>query len=221
MGMLEAGEREPEVVEPMAEVASPAASLAPDGRLDAGPNKAYDVPTITNDLPELPIRQQAVIQTVLSDLPGNAPKHLRASLENYSDELRVRGVQPILGLLKDMAVIIDAAIGAPNARKEWLEEGMCAAFKLFTAGRLRSETRIVERELLARIDGGVRPAARRAVELVDVRTVLVGTEPAGLSGAVRFDIRSSLVKVGGTARRGRPRGRRSDGAAREAVRGLR
>jgi hypothetical protein len=61
----EAGRREAEmrprlVRARLAEVASPAPSLAPDGRLDAGQNKVFDAPTEDNDLPELPIQQRAV-----------------------------------------------------------------------------------------------------------------------------------------------------------------
>jgi hypothetical protein len=129
---LEAERRSRLVRARLAEVASPAPSIAPDGRLDAGPNEVYDSPTEDNDLPALRIQQRAVISTILSDLPSNAPSQLKSSLESYDDELRARGVQPILGLLKIMAEIIEAAIGAPNARPEWLEDGMCAAFKAFS-----------------------------------------------------------------------------------------
>jgi hypothetical protein len=115
----------------LADVASPAPSLASDGRLDAGPNTTYDVAAVDDDLPTLPLRQRALIQTILSDLPGNAPKHLKASLDSYRDELIVRGAQPILGLLKDMAAIIEATVGAPDAGQEWLAEGMRRAFERF------------------------------------------------------------------------------------------
>jgi hypothetical protein len=115
----------------LAEAASPAPSVAPDGRLDAGPNAAYDVPTVDSDLPSLPIRQRALIKTILSDLPRNAPAYLKTTLDNYDDELRTRGVQPLLGLLKDMTAIIEATIGAPDAAREWLSDGMQTAFDRF------------------------------------------------------------------------------------------
>jgi hypothetical protein len=120
----------------LANVASPAPSITPDGRLDAGPNPTYDVPTVDSDLPTLPIRQRVLIQTIKSDLPPNAPKHLRASLDNYDDELRAQGVQPILGVLKDMAEIIQACVGATSADREWLEEGMKEAFARFAANHV-------------------------------------------------------------------------------------
>jgi hypothetical protein len=41
---------------------------------------------------------------------------LRTALESYDDELKARGVQPILGLLKEMAAIIEADVGAPGSR---------------------------------------------------------------------------------------------------------
>lgn len=53
-----------------------------------------------------------------------------------------------------------------------------------SAVRLRSESRIIEGQLLARVDIIFGAAARRAVELVDVADVLIGREPAGLTGAV-------------------------------------
>lgn len=115
----------------LAEVASPAPSLSSDGRLDAGPNAEYDTPAVDGDLPALPIRQSALIKTILTDLPSNAPKYLKSALNSYDDELKARGAQPILGLLKDMAAIIEAAVGAPAAAREWLEDGVRVAFERF------------------------------------------------------------------------------------------
>src|SRR5205085_5521336 len=108
----------------LTEVASPQPSIALDGRLDAGPNPTFDVPVVDDDLPGLPIRQRSLINVILSDLPRNAPKHLKRCLQFYEDELKVRGVQPILGLLKDMADIIDAAVVSQRAQHEWLEPGL-------------------------------------------------------------------------------------------------
>ena len=115
----------------LTEVASPQPSIASDGRLDAGPNRTFDVPIADDDLPGLPIRQRTLIKVILSDLPRNAPKYLTSCLRSYDDELKARGVQPILGLLKDMADIIDAAVAAPNAEAEWLEPGVGQAFRRF------------------------------------------------------------------------------------------
>jgi hypothetical protein len=115
--------------EQLAMVASPAPSLAPDGRLDAGPNTVYDAAQNSDDLPTLPLRQRAIIKTILSDLPGNSPKYLKTSLQSYEDELEVRGAQPILGLLKDMFEIIDAAVGDPSAQQDWLGPGLRKAFE--------------------------------------------------------------------------------------------
>jgi hypothetical protein len=115
----------------LAEMASPEPSLTPDGRLTAGANTVYDSPNSDDDLLNLPIRQQAVIETVLIGLPRNAPKQLFACLKNYDDELKVRGVRPIIGLLRDMADIIKTDVGTANAAREWLEEGMLKAFDIF------------------------------------------------------------------------------------------
>ena len=41
------------------------------------------------------------------------------------------GVCPILGLLNDMADIIEAGINADTARAEWMEESLAKAFERF------------------------------------------------------------------------------------------
>jgi hypothetical protein len=92
-------ERRRGVRDQLAKVASPEPSIDQNGRLDAGPNAVYDEPKGGDNLATLPIRQGAVITTILSDLPGNSPKYLKTALEGYGDELKVRGAQPILGLL--------------------------------------------------------------------------------------------------------------------------
>ena len=112
----------------LAKVASPAPKLR-DGLLDAGPNAIYDYPTSSDHLATLPIRQRAILKTLMSDLPGNSPKYLRTSLESYDEELQVRGVQPILGLLRDIFEIIEAAVDDPRATQEWLEPGLQKAFE--------------------------------------------------------------------------------------------
>jgi hypothetical protein len=115
----------------LAALASPSPSLDSDGRLDAGPNQLYDRPTVDDDLSTLPTRQRALIRTILSDLPRNAPRHLTTALDNYDGELRDRGVQPILGLLKDMFAVVESAVGAPDTASEWLPDGLRTAFERF------------------------------------------------------------------------------------------
>ena len=115
----------------LAEVVSPAPSLTSDERLDAGPNPTYDAPAISADLPTLPVRQRALIRTILSGLPAQAPAHIGVTLHSYDDELLARGVQPILGLLKDLASVLSADVGDPNARREWLPAGVAQAFESF------------------------------------------------------------------------------------------
>jgi hypothetical protein len=120
----------------LAKVASPTPLLAQDGRLDAGPNAIYDESNGSDDLVTLPIRQRAIIKTILSDLPGNSPRYLKSSLESYDDELKVRGAQPILGLLKDIFDIIEAAVVDPRAQQEWLELGLRKAFERLAENHL-------------------------------------------------------------------------------------
>ncbi len=121
----------------LAKVASPTPLLAQDGRLDAGPNAIYDESNGSDDLATLPIRQRAIIKTILSDLPGNSPRYLKSSLETYDDELKVRGAQPILGLLKDIFDIIEAAVVDPRAQQEWLELGLQKAFERLAENHLK------------------------------------------------------------------------------------
>lgn len=125
--------RQPATIVELAEAASPQPSITPEGKLDAGPNPRFDVPATDHDLPSLPIRQRTIIKIILTDLPRNAPEHLKACLHEYDDELKARGVQPILGLLRDMADIVEAAVHAPHASDEWLEAGLRAAFTRFAA----------------------------------------------------------------------------------------
>ena len=115
----------------LAEVASPQPSLTDEDLLDAGPNQPFDIPTIDEDLSTLPLRQRSLIKGILGDLPANAPRHLKSFLRSYDEELKSRGTQPILGLLKDDADIIAAAVAAQRADDEWLEPGMRKAFDRF------------------------------------------------------------------------------------------
>ena len=119
--------------EQIAAAASPQPFLTPDGRLDAGPNAEFDVPEASADLATLPIRQQRLIENILSALPPQAPKILAPTLADYRDELKVRGVRPILGMLNDMAAVIRAAVEARRADDEWLDEGSREAFNRFAA----------------------------------------------------------------------------------------
>ena len=112
-------------------LASPQPVITVDGKLDVSPNAKFDVPVLGHDLPALPIRQQRVIGVILSDLPSQSPRHLKPPLEYYRDELEARGTQPILGILKDMADIIEAACAANDG--EWLEAGLRKSFDIFIA----------------------------------------------------------------------------------------
>ncbi|MHB8886713.1 MAG: hypothetical protein ACYC5H_16845 [Methylovirgula sp.] len=114
----------------LAEVASPAPFIAADGRLDAGPNIVFDQPSVDDELLTLPIRQRAVIDTIVIGLPTNAPPHLKKALNCYSDELEVRGVQPILGILNQMESIIEAERLSSDAQ-DWLAPGLKVAFQHF------------------------------------------------------------------------------------------
>jgi len=114
--------------ERLADAASPQPYIDAAGKLDAHPNPTFDKPQVTEDLATLPMRQRRLIAIINSDLPGNVPRHLQATLIEYDQELLARGAQPILGILKDCAAIIQASVGAKDAH-EWLQEGLVAAFR--------------------------------------------------------------------------------------------
>ena len=84
-----------------------------------------------NELPTLPARQRALIEGILSDLPGNAPRLLQTCLSKHNEELLARGLQPILGLLNDMASICKAATSDTYENAGWLTAGMRVAFEKF------------------------------------------------------------------------------------------
>lgn len=120
-----------ETIARLAEVASPQPSINNDCQLDAGSNKPFDVPEVDEDLVTLPLRQRNLIGGILQILPSQAPPALEQFLRFYDEELKKHGTQPILGLLKDDADIIVAAVRAPRAEDEWLEAGVRKAFDRF------------------------------------------------------------------------------------------
>jgi hypothetical protein len=122
-----------EQIEQLIASVSPKPFLTVDGKLDAGRNPEFDSVVSSADLSSLPLQQQALIRAILSDFGANAPKSVRSALEEYRDELKARGLQPILGVLNNMASIVQAACGAKNATIEWLDEGAQRAVELFLA----------------------------------------------------------------------------------------
>ncbi len=120
--------------EELAKYSSPQPILTADGKLDVRPNAEFDVLVASQDLRALPIRQQRLINVILDDLPHQAPRHLKSSLEHYGEELKVRGVNPFLGILKDMAEIIVVASAENDG--EWLQPGLRKSFELFSANHI-------------------------------------------------------------------------------------
>ena len=117
----------------LVETASPKAALTADQQIDAVANEIFDAAAPDEDLATLPARQQAVIKAIGTDLPANAPKSLCNALSGYSSELVKHGIRPILGILNDMADIIEAGVKAGNASAEWLDAAMAKAFERFLA----------------------------------------------------------------------------------------
>jgi hypothetical protein len=120
--------------EELAKYSSPQPTLTSDGKLDVRPNVEFDVLVASQDLPTLPIRQLRLIDVILSDLPQQAPRHLKSSLVHYGEELKARGINPFLGILKDMAEIIVVASAENDG--EWLQPGLRKSFELFSANHI-------------------------------------------------------------------------------------
>ena len=120
--------------EELAKYSSPQPTLTSDGKLDVRPNVEFDVLVASQDLPTLPIRQLRLIDVILGDLPQQAPRHLKSSLVHYGEEIKARGINPFLGILKDMAEIIVVASAENDG--EWLQPGLRKSFELFSANHI-------------------------------------------------------------------------------------
>jgi hypothetical protein len=137
-----------EVQAAVVKYASPDARIV-DDRLDAGPNAIFDKPRYDGDLATLPSQLRAFIGALSVSLPRNAPDVIRHCLSAYSDELLVRGTQPIVSIVKGMASAIAAQVWiAPNEadkddpdawilkdRREW-EPGTADLFRTFFKAHL-------------------------------------------------------------------------------------
>jgi hypothetical protein len=86
------------------------------GKLDAGPNPIFDRPTFSDDLADLPIEMQTFLRVLRASLPANAGHFVRNCLDEYANELLVRGNRPILGTLNGLASAI--------ARQLWTDSAM-------------------------------------------------------------------------------------------------
>lgn len=117
-------------------VASPIVTLNDKQQLDVAPNPRTDKPNVDEDLIHLPARQRALIKTILASLPNNTPASIKITLHEYGDELLVRGVQPILGVLEDMFAITRKERDVEDS-DQWLQAGLGEAFARFDANHLR------------------------------------------------------------------------------------
>lgn len=182
----------------LAVLASPQPSITVEGQLHAGPNNPFDAPKITDDLSTLPLRQRNLIKNILDDIPANAPRHLKQFLRAYDDELVARGAQPILGILKDDADIIAAAVAAPGAEDEWLEPGMRKAFDRFAENHLlfvEHFPRDVEREAIYAQTSIDEEKATGTVLQGPLETIAKATEEAHHAGEVTDDFHIAVTKM--------------------------
>lgn len=122
-------------LERLAELASPQPFINEKGQIDVGPNKVYDAPDRSEELASLPARQIALIALIVDELPGNTPRIVGKSLRAYARHLKQRGVEPILGILKDAHDMIEAELG-DRAAREWFSAGQKKGFERFSDNHL-------------------------------------------------------------------------------------
>jgi|GEM_PF-3047082 len=82
-------------------------------------------------LASLLMRQRALVGSMLSGLPREAPLSTRSALMEYQSELSLRPQNPLHGLLSDMASIV--AVDKTSARATaWMTDGFEEAYKRFS-----------------------------------------------------------------------------------------
>ncbi len=205
-----------EQIEQLIAAVSPKPFLTDDGKLDAGRNPEFDRVVSSVDLPSLPLQQQALIRTILSDFGANSPKSVKTALEAYRDELKERGVQPILGLLNNMAAVVLAACNAKNAAIEWLDEGAQKAVELFLANHDLLVTHFpldAEREaLIAQIPVNEEAAEGRALSqpFADVLNAVKAAHSAGLTTDEFLKVASVMDKFATEVAHSSDAGKRRD-----------
>jgi uncharacterized protein len=96
-----------ELLEKLAEISSPEI-IVKNNKLDIKPNYIFDRPKFDVDLPIIPALLRQIVSTIIASLPSNTRISLRSSLTTYSQELLIRGTQPILGILIAMEDAISA-----------------------------------------------------------------------------------------------------------------
>lgn len=115
----------------LAEVASPEVVITEDGKIDAGANRALDLPVVDNDLANLPEMQRAIAYTIRGSLPANAPKIVSGIFGTYRDHLAQRGTQPIVGLLQQLGDALRAEYDSEEF--EYWGDGVASLFQSFFA----------------------------------------------------------------------------------------
>jgi hypothetical protein len=117
----------------LARQASPAPALSSDGKLDVGRNPIVDQPEFDPQLVNLPSEQIATIETLIRIGLRNMPQWVGGTLRDYADELRAFGVQPRLGVLRNLAEIVLAEVADVNSEGR-LTGGERKAYDLFKSG---------------------------------------------------------------------------------------
>jgi hypothetical protein len=84
----------------LAQMASPDVFVTHDNKLDAGPNRNFDVPYADADLIDLPSIQRTLAGIIVASLPGNSPPVIGHVIDAYRQHLEERAARPIVGLLR-------------------------------------------------------------------------------------------------------------------------
>ena len=145
----------PPTREELAETASPMPFINAEGKLDAGPNVAFDRLTPSRDLPLLPDRLISVIDSILDALPDNAPRMLRSSFKRYREHLAEKRTAPDIPVLRIHADVIAADMAGKDTggwRDPGHDQAIGSFFELHKHFIARAEKDVIREDRLERTD---------------------------------------------------------------------
>jgi len=105
-------------------------------------NRVYDAPEASDELASLPQRQRSLIRTMRVALKGNGniPEFVSFALEEYSEELLVRGTRPFLGILNDQHQVVRDEYTYLDKNGFIEKDGVGRLFRQFSANHRQIRT---------------------------------------------------------------------------------